>query len=433
MKLDIENYSFECRLRNTLKFLLAIAFLGYLIFIPVGPYPIYVFGLKLDHIFILLAFLVSILLFPMRWPKGTKPILASILFFLAVSFVSMALSDSDLSISKTKFAETLIYVTVTLVIPVLLYKDTRLIRYFIVITALFAGVLVLYKYFFAHYGDFARMQLGTLPRGSFAFVLHGGIRVDPNITAVGLLLCVVIFLHDFSEGRGKPFDLFSIILFSTTIMVVTWAVFLLSSRTATISFIVSIFWGTVYVVVFKRTSKKRILAKIGILGLAVIIAMAAFSYKQPEKATAFCNRITRLATSEWAPAEFVRFDLANKSIERWLQNPKTFFIGQGYCTTNPHNEFLRMLSGSGLLGLISFLLIFISVYITCCTSKTSTTPYLFSQNALFAYLFCSIQFYGHTKTMWAALMFLLMNFYWQKYSEVKITERYEPKVNSSSS
>jgi len=424
MKLDVANPSIERRLRNTLTPLLMTGLFGYLAFIPFGPYPIYVFGCKLDYIFVLLVFLLCVLLFPFKWPKKTKPVLVGILIFLAVSFVSTILADSDLTGSKRGFETTVIYAAVTLIVPVLTYRNARQIRYFVMIAALFAGGAIIYAYFFRHFGDYGRMKLALIPRESLTSNQYDEVWVDPNMTAIGLFLCVVVFFHEYLTNTKTLCDCFyKILFFLVSVAVITVSVLLLLSRTAMISFFVSILWATCYLIVFKVRGRGGVMIKIGILGLAFIFGLSALYHKRPLQVETFYNRITRLASKEFVPTELERIRLANESIERWLQSPKTFLVGQGYFTTNPHNEFLRMLSGSGLLGLSSFVLVFFSIYTTCCTSKAADPVYLFSQNALFAYIFCAIQFYGHTKSMWVALMFLLMNFLWQEYSLSNLRKR----------
>jgi hypothetical protein len=105
-----------------------------------------------------------------------------------------------------------------------------------------------------------------------------------------------------------------------------------------------------------------------------------------------------------------RVELFQGAWDTWLSSTKTAIVGNGYYSSNPHNEILRTLAGDGLLGLLSFLAFLLGIYVVCCCASSLTASQKFSQNALFAFIVSAMMTYGHTKTMWLAFMFLLAGY-----------------------
>ena len=102
-----------------------------------------------------------------------------------------------------------------------------------------------------------------------------------------------------------------------------------------------------------------------------------------------------------------RISIMSESIEIFQSTDKNIFFGKGFFTTNPHNEILRNLSSSGLIGLITFL-VFLSVLYFFIVRKVKSNYWLsFSATSIYFYIFIATQTYGHTKSMWSAFMFLL--------------------------
>jgi hypothetical protein len=107
--------------------------------------------------------------------------------------------------------------------------------------------------------------------------------------------------------------------------------------------------------------------------------------------------------------DFNRVDRIQSSVELWSKDLKTLIFGNGFFTLNPHNEIIRMLSASGLLGLLTYIFLFYAFYVICCKSDHFTSIYLFGQRALFVYLLIIIQSYGHSKSLFFGFTFLLIN------------------------
>ncbi len=409
-------------LRILLKLILLIFFLGYLSFIPTGPYPIFLWnGLKLDHLFLLATLTFSVLLFPFKWSREITPILGSVLLFLGIAFTSTLVSV-NLSVSLKGFIAALFYALIALFTSLLVFNYVSFIRKFLFVMAAFAALLILFQYFFFDFGSIGRMALSSIPRWHPEFEQLGGTYVDPNMTAIGLLLCVIIYMPEYLKRRGTFYSILMLpVSFFAPFFIIIVACFILLSRTALFSFAVAIIWGSLYsIITKKRNSWKQIIKKINVIVLFSCLSLFFLFLVEPKRVTSLINRVTRFSKDNLTESETQRIFYSQQALDTWLNDPKTFTVGNGFFTSNPHNEILRSLSGSGLFGLLSFLGMFLVFYFKCCHVRPSSGNYSFSQNALFAYIFIAIQFYGHTKTMWVALTFLLINYLAEMVSQQKI-------------
>ena len=382
-------------LRSSLEFVLLVLFMGYVGFIPTGPYPIILWGVKLDHLFGFGTALLSFFLFRFRWPRRFQLVYASVLLFIGVAFLTTATSiDPDASLRGCGVC--LGYVTIALFAPLLVYDHVALLRRYLLIAAMFTGLLVLFLYFFVQ--DIGRLRLAP--------------TVDPNMTSVGLLMSVVIFLPEYL-GNRKTFLIGSLatffFIFSGGIIVA--AVVILLSRTALFSFVAALAWGLFCVTLkHKRLFYRQVLKKLSIVTIACILGIVSLNVVKPDIVSSYTHRLTRIFEGNLAPTENRRIMRVKSTLDLWSEYPKTFILGDGFFTINPHNEFLRMLGGSGFLGFASFLLMFLAFYVACCRSRSASAIYLFGQNALFAYIVIMVQFYGHTKSLWVGFTFLLINY-----------------------
>lgn len=382
-------------LRGSLKLILLIFFMGYIGFIPTGPYPVILWGVKLDHLFAFGTALVSFFLFPLRWPRGLILVHISILLFLCIVFITTITSvDSDTSLRGCMVC--LGYATITLFVPLLIHDRVILLRRYLFIAATLTSLFALYLYFFVH--GIGRLRLSP--------------TVDPNMTSVGLLMCIVIFLPEYFRKK-KSFLIggLTTLFFIFPVAIILSAVIIFLSRTALLSFVVALIWGLFCVTLkHKRLFYRQILRKISIVTIASILGIVLLNIVKPGIVSSYTHRVTRIFEGNLAPTESSRIMRVKNTLDLWSENPKTFMLGDGFFTTNPHNEFLRMLGGSGFLGFVSFLLMFLAFYLRCCRSRSASAIYLFGQNALFAYIVIMIQFYGHTKSLWVGFTFLLINY-----------------------
>ena len=383
-------------LRKSLEFVLLIFFMGYVGFIPTGPYSVILWGVKLDHLFAFGTAILSLFLFPFRWPRGLRSVYASVLLFLGVAFIT-TISSSHLDTSLRGFMVSLGYATIALLTPLFIHGRVILLRRYLFIAATLTSLFVLYLYFFAH--SIGRLQLSPL--------------VDPNMTSVGLFMCIIIFFPEyFKKRKTSLIGGLATLFFIFSVAIIVSGVIVLLSRTALFSFVVALIWGFIYATLKnKKFFNRQVLRKISIVVIASILGIVSLNIVKPDIVSRYTHRIKRIFQgNHLAPTESMRIMALKNTLGLWSENPKIFMLGDGFFTINPHNEFLRMLGGSGSLGFVSFLLMFFAFYVTCCLSRTASSIYLFGQNALFAYLVIMIQFYGHTKSLWVGLTFLLINY-----------------------
>jgi len=370
--------------------------MGYVGFIPSGPYPVILWGVKLDHLFAFGTAILSLFLFPFRWPKGFQAVYASVLLFLGIAFIT-TLSSSHLNTSLRNFMVSLGYATIALLAPLLIHGRVILLRWYLFIASTLISLIVLYLYFFVH--GIGRLQLSSM--------------VDPNMTSVGLLMCTIIFFPEyFKRRKAALIGGLSTLFFIFSVAIIVSGVVVLLSRTALLSFVVALTWGFFYAILKNnKLFYRQVLRKISIVAIASILGIVSLNMIKPDIVSRYTHRVTRVFQgNHLAATEIRRITGVKNTLDLWSENPKTFVLGYGFFTINPHNEFLRMLGGSGFLGFTLFLLMFAAFYITCCRSRNASSTYLVGQNTLFAYLVTMIQFYGHTKSLWVGLTFLLINY-----------------------
>jgi hypothetical protein len=408
MKYRFLNLHSKTALRRPFDLIFLIFFMGYIGFIPTGPYPVILWGVKLDHLFALGTALFSFFLFRFKWPRGLRPVYFSVLLFLSIAFITTA-SSSHLDSSFRGFMVSLGYATIALLTPLLIHDRVVIIRWYLLLVASITGLFILYLYFFVR--DAGRLHLYS--------------TVDPNMTSVGLLMSIIIFLPEYLKRKKSYFIvIFSTLVFNVLLAIILAAVICLLSRTAVFSFLIALSWGGFCVIVKKKAfSYRAISLKICIVVIACILGFVSLKIIRPSIISNYSHRITRIFQGSLASPEKGRLRRAEKVLDKWSEDPKIFILGEGYFTINPHNEFLRMLGGSGLFGFISFLVMFLVFYHTCCRSRSSPASYLFCQNALFVYIVTMVQFYGHTKSLWVGLTFLLLNYIVQKTLQPPIQNR----------
>jgi O-antigen ligase len=109
------------------------------------------------------------------------------------------------------------------------------------------------------------------------------------------------------------------------------------------------------------------------------------------------------------------------SINVWLQNGKTILIGIGFDMTRimqaPHNIYLEALHDMGLIGLITLLVLFASVFNAVLRIKVERIR--FWALVIFFYISMGGLTYWHTKTLWVSIMFCLLLVSYDRYIRLK--------------
>ncbi|MFC1551710.1 hypothetical protein ACFL6P_03995 [Candidatus Latescibacterota bacterium] len=393
--------------QKSLKMYLLFFFIGYVTFVPIGPYPVKVFGAKLDHLFAYGTVILCVLPFSYRFPKRLLFVNISVLLFLVSSLIS-SLTSVDPVFSLKAFMVSMGYATITLLVPVFIHEHVSLLRRYLLIVAVITAFIIILLHI---YFDFMRIRLHS--------------EVDQNMTSIGLLLCIIFFLPDYFKERKKTkFGTWFTIVSTISFIIIIMAVVLFQSRTAMISFVSAIVWGLFCVrQKIKRHYIQQILKQITIIILIMILGLVCINKIKPAAIESYIYRYSIIIDGDLTENEYARIMGAKNSMELWSKNIKNFVLGDGFFTINPHNEFFRMLGGSGLIGFLFFSLMFIAFYVTFCRLRTAKSIHLFVQNALFAYLFVMVQFYGHTKSLWVGFTFLFINHLAQNKHQRKIIIR----------
>jgi hypothetical protein len=100
-------------------------------------------------------------------------------------------------------------------------------------------------------------------------------------------------------------------------------------------------------------------------------------------------------------------------LEAWTTltaDPKTILVGSGVMTTNPHNEYMRTISTMGFLGFFSSILFHGTMFYIVIKQCAYDYRRLFSVLSIISFMMVAAMFYGYTKLMWVAWMFLLFSY-----------------------
>jgi len=386
--------------------LIIIPLLGYLAYVPLGPFPIYVRGILLAHLIAVFVAFFSIAFIPAKVEKRVLVLIVCVCVFMFANFISVAFS-SHFDLSLRSFLVTTGFAFVALSVPFVMQYRIPFFRGYIFVTAILVSLLILYLDLILGWGTNIRLALAWDATGTEG-------RVDPNMTAIGLIMSAIIYIPNFLQSRQrKRWEFVRFIGSCAGIILIMSSSFVLWSRTSIVALVLGVFWG-VAILLFKFGAGK-LFKRIGQGGyitlpktMILVLSMVLLVWWQWSEVVFIFERLFSAIVDE--QHETGRITLFFQAIDLWLQDINTLFVGVGYFTTNPHNEFLRALSGGGIIGFCAFLLLLSAFYTVCCLGRRHGALYLFSQNVLFGYICVAMLFYGHTKTLWVALMFLLANY-----------------------
>jgi len=322
--------------------------LAYLAFIPTGPFPISVVdGLNLDVAIGLLLY-ANVIVFSYQIKHYPNVLIGSWLIYFLVVFISAILSVNF----EASFKNALImfgYSQVTLLVPVIFMNRGSAIRKWLFIVAIVAAVLILYLYMFLGFGHDYRFYLSTANIARPIARELGFATVDPNMTAAGLLLALIVYFPNlFDDRKHLILDLLGPIC-------ILAASLILLSRSAILGFILSVIFSFLIVLLKSLISRKAIVLKRLILisysvvfvAVSYIILLVLGDIMLPDIIGNVEIRIAQSANDS------IRINLLISAWNVFMTDTKTVVIGAGFMTTNPHNEYMRILSAMGLLGVVS--------------------------------------------------------------------------------
>lgn len=379
---------------------------GYLLFVPSGPFPIYVYGsVKLDVIFAALL-LASLIPYIDRYINYPKDLLFAFICYVLISFITV-LGSNDLIYSFKSWLAMLGYLLITLLLPLCLYEKASILRGWIFVCAVSISVLIVILYHFFGYGDGFRFSLAIKPLENKDLLEQGKAFVDQNMTASGLYLSLLIYIPDILQR--KKLLLVRILEVVGVILILTAGIITLS-RTAFVGLVGSVM--VVSIIAMRRwlSSKQnkideRILIK-GLFSAILIVMFLMCIYIL--NFDIFNYLVSRLITST---ADTARLQLITNALHIFTLDVKTFFIGSGYMITNPHNEFLRALSSMGILGVLSSIIMLVVLFKNVLGVMSNDSPRQLAALAVIFYVIIISMFYGYTKLIWVAWMFLLLQYF----------------------
>lgn len=383
--------------------------IAYLAFLPTGPYPLTAGGFRVEYLLFTAVCVASLPLLRSSFSQMTgnyaRVQLCSLWYVGTIGLTTVLSSDPESS--NRAFATTAGYAYLMLIVPPLIHQHMQLLRKALLLMAAATACLLLYLNIALGYGTTQRFALSE----SAEYTPGESSYVDPNMTAIGMLLCLVMSLPLLWSAEKQNWLYKSV--YRILLMAVLGASFLFISRTAAFSLVIAIVFGII-------RAKGRGLRPATILrrSIPLLILLVGAAIWRKDDLGRVIDRTVNFRDDEVHATS--RTDLFQTAWSSWLSGIKTVVIGDGYYTSNPHNELLRTLVGDGLLGLISLLALLFSVYITCCRKYPFTVGQRFNQNALFAFILSAMMTYGHTKTMWLTFMFLLAG-----YLEAKNDQRNE--------
>jgi len=377
--------------------------LGYLVFIPSGPYPIPIIaGLNLD-VFLGILLCAFVVIYSSRITRYPNLLIETWLLYFFIVFISAILSvDFDYSI---RYAFVIFgYSLTALLVPVIYVNRADAIRKWLFLAAILVSILIIYLHFVHGVGQEYRFWLISvdMPRGDAGEM--GYDTVDPNMTAAGLVLSLIAYFPSIFVKRRwiVPELLGSLLILEACVITL--------SRSAILAFAVAI--GFSYVIVLTRSLgggtgfvMKKSMAISFFLALVVISSGVLIVLSvAPGIVDNLAYRFIRVFDDS------ARIALMLKSWTTFTADIKTIVIGSGFMTENPHNEYLRTISTMGFLGVFSSILFHGAMFYIAIRQCAHNSRRLFSVLSIISFMMVAAMFYGYTKLMWVAWMFLMFSY-----------------------
>jgi len=378
-----------------------ILLLGYVSFIPPGPFPIYVVGgLKLDVLFGLLLVLFLVCFCAKEFFNWSRMFLFAGGFYVAAILLSALLSE-NIQQSLQYAIITMGYITVLYLVPMVFVHKADFLRKWMFGVAVLVGLLiiVLYTVFgFAHSHRFALAMADVSSAGAGS--KEGVTAVDSNMTAAGLMLSLIVYFPCLFKKKKYIF------LELVGLVCVVGGVVITLSRSATLGGIVAVSMAA-SVVLFRsfmsrgfKVKKNLLIGFSSALFMVFILGVAVHSFI-PDVIEMVIGRVSR------AGHDTERLYVLKNAWSVFSASSKSTLIGNGFMTTNPHNEFMRALSTMGILGALSATLFVASILFQSFSMTLMDDRRLFSAVAIAVFVLVITLFYGYTKLLWVAWMFLL--------------------------
>ena len=368
-------------------------YLCFFISLCLGPVPLNILSLKIDYIIT-----SALLFFSFFYLKKTLTNKFKITVLLFALYIILIFPSVIWSQNFSRYAITIIYFTLFLFISHSVEKSLFIkYRQIALLALMISAVIILYSFFFSGYShEHGRFRLLLDPNlwktGDLADILNNS--ADPNMTAIGLVMVLSFVTEDLENLSSKK----SVFTQLSIVITTSVCVALLQSRTA---FLMLLLLGALWLAKNRPRTLLRTLFvySLGIIATYfVIVSNHVLTLYFSSLIDRFLNAIVEAKSSTG------RIDYLISDFHYWTESIFNFLLGIGYMNSNPHNEFYRNLTNSGLLVGVFFLIILL-VYTRTIHRQIRTT---YKNDWGIIYLsypfFVALSLYGHTKTFWAFLI-----------------------------
>jgi len=376
-------------------------YLPFAFFLALGPFPIYFFSISIENISSLLVGIsLAALLLSRRSQQNSRKISTNyVLLFFYLSLMPSVLFSSNLDLSASRFfifsAYFLLFaISININYSLYFYKK---IYYISLLSLVIVCLLIIYLYFFSDYSETVRFALASnfddyANEGQFA---ESG-AVDPNMTAIGLVLTFALCIPGIKTSDNFRFRNFKLVCISCLLLIALWC---LQSRTGLIAY------SLILVFVHFGKLSKFLTVKVLLFLFVFLIILVSFAILAAGDTAEYWARFDLKYILQYESEPGGRIDHINRSFSDILTSGKSLILGVGFFTSNPHNEFLRIFRDSGILSGLIFIFFLIIFYLNLKRDAIRLHAKSNFLNASFFPLLFMLTTYGHTKTLWAGLVF----------------------------
>ena len=369
------------KMENVASLLLAV----YIATLYTGTVFSYIQGLNLNLIFgVFMVFFVSVQFLSKSRPSVPK--VDTFLFFLYVlCILPSVMMSQDIEQSTGNFLAFGAY-WATLIFPLYFFRERiNLIMHSSVIVGLASALYVLYKSF---------MELETISR----LQVIGDIDTNHLAFGLGVLVILTIRMVSYFRSRAVRSALFLAIMF------MIFSVLLLMSRTAILGLSLGFILALLVNVIVKYRFDRKDFTKTLPIAFAVFFVPLFFLYYIFQDSFIYLG--SRFSEARFYDVRLAWWSESLLKINSW----KDVLFGFGYFQTNPHNEYIRYFSNSGLFGAMWLSAFLVLVYLFKVWPTRSNMSTFMFQNWLFFYMIIYLGTYGHVKTFWVAPAAIIMIF-----------------------
>jgi hypothetical protein len=368
---------------------------GYFFMLALGPIPVFVAGVSIDRI--TSALLLCVLLIARLRGRGdlSTPVIWLIGLYSAAVLPSV-LASTDTIEALGPYLVALGYALTLALFVSLKVGSENPIRWGALLGLLTAELLTLYLYYSSGYQYDIRFAV-SINYDAYA-ALGNSIEsdnIDPNMTAMGMMLCYCCALPVVLQSRHIVVRFISV----TALFLMIYCILLLQSRTGLVMI------GALAVVVIYHTAATNGLGRTTIpiawaalliltgLGLLSLIDIDVLDKAFERFDNAFENERENLG----------RLDMLEIGMDCYRTSLQTILLGCGFSWSNPHNEFVRALVNSGPIALVAFCFLVGLTYFYAREAASRKSQSAIYVDAIALPFMLAMLTYGHTKTLWVGL------------------------------